>query len=274
MKNHTLKIPGLCHKKLFLLLLLISISNILLAQTKTISSGSVIINMGIMPQSYGNALKPYGLVYNFLTVQKVPVIWSINPTKLKDGVDFTVDGIDFRGGPFIIEKQFASVPSVQAIIASFVAQGVVVHSTLSEVTVPVYQEMNENPNWVMDTDNGAIAATYINNAGIPATAYRVSLPTTLSYCDDLFILPHADPTWATHGKLFQWNDSFANGGNQGWIWEACNSVSVSEGLFNPSNPSEKLNFLSYDPIPGLIIYNSHSSSSRLPFLYSNPKLYS
>ena len=271
MKNRTLKIPILCHKKLFLLLLLLSISNVLIAQTKTIPSGSVIINMGILPQTYGNALKPYGLVYNFLTIQKVPVIWSINPTKIRDGIDFTVDGIDFRGGPFIIERQFAIVPSIQTAIASFVAQGVVVHTTLSEVTVPLYQEMNENPNWVMDTDNGSVTATYISNAGIPVSAYRMSLPTSLGYCDDLFILPHADPTWETHGKLFQWNDSFANGGNQGWIWEACNSVSVSEGLFNPSNPSEKLNFLSYDPIPGLIIYNSHSSSSRLPFLYSNPE---
>ena len=255
MKNHTLQTSLLNYKHLLFLFIFLVFSNLLNAQTKTISTGSVIINMGIVPQTYGNALKPYGLVYNFLTVQKVPVIWSINPTKIKDGVEFTVDGINFKGGPFIIEKQFAIVPSVQAAIASFVAQGVVIHTTLSEVTVPVYQEMNENPNWVMDTDNGSIAANYISNAGIPASAYRMSLPTTLSYCDDLFILPHADPTWATHGKLFQWNNSFANGGNQGWIWEACHSVSVSEGLSNPSNPSQKLNFLSNDPIPSLIIYN-------------------
>lgn len=271
MKNHIFKISILYHHKSFLLLLFFTFSSLLNAQTKIIQSGSVIIDMGIIPQTYGNALKPYGLVYNFLTVQKVPVIWSINPTKIRDGIDFTVDGIDFRGGPFIIERQFAIVPSIQTAIASFVAQGVVVHTTLSEVTVPLYQEMNENPNWVMDTDNGSVTATYISNAGIPVSAYRMSLPTSLGYCDDLFILPHADPTWETHGKLFQWNDSFANGGNQGWIWEACNSVSVSEGLSNPNNPSEKLNFLSYDPIPGLIIYNSHSSSSRLPFLYSNPE---
>jgi hypothetical protein len=271
MKNHTHQATILNYKNIILPFVFLVFSNFLLAQNKTIPSGSVIINMGIVPQTYGNALKPYGLVYNFLTVQKVPVIWSINPTKVKDGVDFTVDGINFKGGPFIIEKQFAIVPSVQAAIASFVTQGVVVHTTLVDVTVPVYQEMYENPNWVMDTDNGSIAATYINNAGIPVSAFRTSLPTTLSYCDDLFILPHADPTWATHGKLFQWNNSFANGGNQGWIWEACHSVSVSEGLSNPSNPSQKLNFLSNDPIPSLIIYNSHSQSSKFPYLYSNPQ---
>ena len=271
MKNLTLKAPIIYHHKSFLLLLFFTFSSLLNAQTRIISSGSVIINMGIIPQTYGNALKPYGLVYNFLTVQKVPVIWSINPTKIKDGIDFTVDGIDFKGGPFIIENQFASVPIVQAAIALFVAQGVVVHTTLSEVTVPIYQEMNENPNWVMDNDNGSVTANYISNAGIPSSAYRTSLPTSLGYCDDLFILPHADPTWETHGKLFQWNDSYANGGNQGWIWEACNSVSVSEGLSNPSNPSQKLNFLSNDPIPGLIIYNSHASSSNFPFIYSNPQ---
>ena len=271
MKNYILTIPISNHKKAILFSLLFIYTIILNAQTKTIPIGSVIINMGIVPQTYGNALKPYGLVYNFLTIQKVPVIWSINPSKIKDGVDFSVDGIDFKGGPFIIEKEFAIVPNVQAAIAIFEAQGVIVHTTLSEVTVPVYQEMYENPNWVLDTDNGSVAESYISNAGIPSSAYRTSLPTSLNYCDDLFILPHADPTWETHGKLFQWNDSFANGGNQGWIWEACNSVSVSEGLSNPSDPSQKLNFLSHDPIPSLIIYNSHSSSSNFPFLYSNPQ---
>ncbi|MEY3499865.1 MAG: hypothetical protein RL308_1534, partial [Bacteroidota bacterium] len=258
-------------KKILLLFFFIQFSNLSYSQTKTIPAGSLIINMGIVPQTYGNALKPYGLVYNFLTTQKVPVIWSINPLKIKDGTDFTVDGINFKGGPFIIERQYAIVPSVQAVVATFAAQGVIVHTTLSEVTVPVYEEMYENPNWVLDVDNGAIAAGYLSNAGIPSSAYRTSLPTTLSYCDDLFILPHADPTWTSHGRLFSWNNSFTNGGNQGWIWEACHSVSVSEGISNPSNPSEKLNFLSNDPLPSLIIFNSHSSSSKLPFLYSNPQ---
>lgn len=123
MKNHTHQATILNYKNIILPFVFLVFSNFLLAQNKTIPSGSVIINMGIVPQTYGNALKPYGLVYNFLTVQKVPVIWSINPTKVKDGVDFTVDGINFKGGPFIIEKQFAIVPSVQAAIASFVTQG-------------------------------------------------------------------------------------------------------------------------------------------------------
>jgi hypothetical protein len=57
-------------------------------------------------------------------------------------------------------------------------------------------------------------------------------------------MPHADPTWADHGSLLNWNDSYANGGCEGTIWAACHSVSNLENLFNPAIRAQQLNFLS------------------------------
>ena len=75
--------------------------------TRNIPAGSIVIDMGIVPQTVNNTLLAYGLVYRLVIDEKVPVIWSINPNKVKDGIDFTVDGRDFKGGPFIIEKDYA-----------------------------------------------------------------------------------------------------------------------------------------------------------------------
>ena len=259
----------------------------LFSQTKTIAPGSVVINMGIVPQTIANGLKPYGLVYNLLDVQKVPVLWSINPAKTKDGIDFSVDGIDFKGGTFVIEAQYASFPNVQTAISNFIALGVVRHITLTSVTIPVYKELVEFPNWVLDTNNGNIAQAYLVSASLPASSYRQALPTALNSCDDLFILPHADPTWINHGlPLLNWNAPIANGGNAGWIWSACHAVSVLENLGNPyPGATLRTNFLSND---GLWKYNGgtgvgfnnpvtgalnpqHNNTQTPPF--TNPPLY-
>ncbi|MDO7173991.1 Ig-like domain-containing protein, partial [Mariniflexile sp. AS56] len=240
------------------------------AQTADIPKGSIIIDMGVFPQTVGNALKPYGLVYELLDVNKVPVLWSINKTKFRNGVDFTVDGLDFRGGPFIIHKDYTQNQSVINSLANWEAQGVVTYTTLTDVTVDLHKELTTFPNWVMDLDNGAIGIEYMENAGIPATAYRQDTPLNLNGCDDLFILPHADPTWATHGILYDWNNTRANGGNEGWFWAACHAVSVLEGIENPSDPTQRLNFLSSDPVPGLIDFNAHDDGSGGPYTYDNP----
>lgn len=240
------------------------------AQTRTIQPGSIVINMGVVPQSYANGLKPYGLIYNLLDIQKVPVLWSINPSKLKDGIDFSIGTNDFKGGTFVLESQYASLTSVQTAIASFVTQGVVIYTTTVATTIPLYKEIKTFPKWVFDTANGPIAIAYLTNAGIPATAYRTSLPSAITTCDDLFILPHADPTWKLHGKLFAWNNSTANGGNAGWLWVACHAVSVLEGVFNPANPSETLNFLASNPLPALVPFGSHGVGTATGYSYANP----
>src|SRR5262249_36708808 len=45
------------------------------------SAGSYVIDMGQSTQTIGNALKPYGLVYDMVTNFKVPVDWAIDPAK-------------------------------------------------------------------------------------------------------------------------------------------------------------------------------------------------
>src|SRR5262245_21616019 len=42
------------------------------------SPGSYVIDMGVMPQTAANGLKPYGLVYNLVTSNGIPVSWAIN----------------------------------------------------------------------------------------------------------------------------------------------------------------------------------------------------
>jgi uncharacterized repeat protein (TIGR01451 family) len=101
--------------------------------------------------------------------------------------------------------------------------------------------------------------SFLTNANIPPTAYRNALPLALNSCDDLFILPHADPTWANHGlPLLNWNAPIANGGNAGWIWAACHAVSVLENLGNTfPGATLRTNFLSND---GLWKYTNNTGS--------------
>jgi hypothetical protein len=40
--------------------------------TKTIKAGSFIIDMGVVPQTVGNGLKPYGLIYDLIINCKCP----------------------------------------------------------------------------------------------------------------------------------------------------------------------------------------------------------
>src|SRR5690349_16335462 len=65
------------------------------AAVETIPAGSKIINMGVTPQTTANGLKPYGLVYALLK-NNTTVKWVINPNKVKDGIDFTHNGISYK----------------------------------------------------------------------------------------------------------------------------------------------------------------------------------
>lgn len=261
-----------------LLGLLLLTSNIQ-AQTTNIPSGSLIIDMGVTPQTIENGLKPYGLAYELINIRKTPVIWTINQSKVKDGTDFIVDGRQFKGGPFIILEQYLGDSGVQTSIATWQAKGVVTYTTLTDVFVEVYRELTVWPQWVLDTDNGNIAQTYLDLAEIPSSAYRYDLPSNLGSCDDLFILPHADPNWTDHGNLYTWTDSFANGGSQGWIWSGCHGVSALEDLYNPLDPSQQLNFLANKTVTAtnngsdyfenaLILWGNHNDASGI-YPYNN-----
>lgn len=215
-------------------------------QPTTFPSGSFIVNMGgtpVTPQTVANGLKPWGLVYDLLKNEKIPIHWIIQPGKSKDGTDFTYNGIDYKGGPFIISAGYRT-PAVNAKIASWQALGVVGTTTTSSITVPVYTTFYAAPRWTLDKDNGSIAAGFFSKAGIPPSAHGGSsssnwkLPSQLNCCDDIFVMPHADPRWSTHSNLYNWNLSC-----KGYIWLGCHAGSALEDMFNPAIPSQQTNFL-------------------------------
>ena len=236
-----------------------------LAVPDTISMGSYIINMGVTPQTIGNGLKPYGLVYDLVKNYKVPVKWVINLLKAKDGIDFTHNGINYRGGTFVVAFEFRT-PAIDAVITSWQAQGVVGSTAISSFVVDLYKTIHYVPVWTLDKQNGAIAANYFVNAGIPASAHGGASsvgwknPSQLGACDDIFVMPHADPTWATHQNLYDWNLK-----HKGNIWAACHAVSVMESLTDPFGTIQ-MNFLS---TTGLIDYNFHQPGTP-PYSYKDP----
>jgi len=196
--------------------------NTLQAQTETMSSGSYIINMGILPQNTNNALRPYGMIYDLTKNYQVPIRWVINPTKGKDGVDFTFNGVSYKGGPFIIPAEFRTA-AVNVRITYWQGQGVVGVTTNAPLTVPVYAVIGSAVRWTLDQANGKLAIPYLSAASIPSGAYGFKNPQSLGTCDDLYIMPHAEPTASTHSNLVTWNNTF-----RGSIWVGCKAGSELE----------------------------------------------
>ena len=248
------------------------------AQMTTIPSGSFIINMGIVPQTIGNALKPYGMIYELISTYKVPIKWIISSGKVKDGVDFTYNGVDYKGGPFIVTVDYRSA-TVNARIAYWQTQGVIGVTTTSPVDVPVAMTLlvSSVPRWTMDLLNGKVAVPYFTNAGIPPSAYSLTkIPQELGYCDDIFVMPHAYPQWSTHSNLYFWNKTY-----HGSIWLSCTAGSELEDMFNPADHSQQTNFLSEKDgtaFPtgtvttienSLWLYKSHTNGTP-PYTYTSP----
>ncbi|MBE0639521.1 MAG: SprB repeat-containing protein [Bacteroidales bacterium] len=247
----------------------------------TIPQGSFIVNMGVTPQTINNGLKPYGLLYALLQAN-CPVYWVINPSKIKDGTDFSYNGTDFKGGPFIIDAQYRSA-AVDAIISNWVAQGVVGITNTSPIyDVPVFLTFWNLPSFTMDLKNGSIAVKFFVNAGIPASAYGGASsnwknPADLDCCDDIFVMPHADPIWLTHGRLYTWNEEC-----KGAIWLGCHAGSALEDMFKNTAPVDhnlQTNFLAEKTGPAigggpyyqnaLILWGNHSNGTP-PYSYDHP----
>lgn len=218
-----------------------------LQPTDVIPIGSYIINMGVQPQTAANALKPYGLVWYLLHKEQIPVTWSIKCGKIKDGVDFVYKNKNYTGGPFIIRAEYRS-PAVNTLIQTWEAKGVVGVTTTEEVIVPVDRVLQYSMNWTLDHQNGSIAQDYLDRAEIPESAYNWIMPENLNCCSDVFVMPHAHPDWDGHQKLLTWNANEANGGCSGAIWAGCKAGSELENIFNPSNPSQRMNFLMMNPV--------------------------
>lgn len=253
--------------KLYTIALVITLLGGLTTKTvanDTIPGGSFIINMGVTPQTIGNGLKPYGLVYDLLNTHRVPVYWVINPTKSKDGIDFEHDGITYRGGTFIVPFQFRTA-AVNTTISSWQSQGVVGSTTETMLITSVAKKIYFAPRWTLDKSNGMIATAYFNNAGIPSSAYGGDSsawknPSELAACDDIFVMPHADPTWATHQNLYYWNLN-----HKGNIWLGCHGASEIENVQSPDG-SVRMNFLTTH---GLYVSKATKKVSTPPFQYKD-----
>ena len=262
-----MKLPILSYsiRQSLIVVILSFISVTAIGQTETFSSGSFIINMGATnPNTIANGLKPYGLMYDLIRNYNVPIKWVINQTKVKDGIDFTFNGIQYKGGTFIIPAEYRSA-AVNGRITYWTGLGVVGTTTASALTLDVAVTIVSCPKWTLDATNGAIAEQFLINAGITNTAfpgaYNWKSPAALDCCDDYFVMPHADPTWATHGHLWAWNKDCL-----GSVWAGCHAVSVLESLVNPSDATQKMNFLS---TTGLLLFGSHSGGS-VPYTHQLP----
>jgi gliding motility-associated-like protein len=230
------------------------------SQATTFPSGSAIIDMGSTTPTVANSLKPYGLIYALLKNNHVPVSYVVNAAKVRDGIDFTYNGKAYSGGTFVISASYIST-SVASVLNSWANQGVLIDYTNSELAVTVSQKIHFVPKWVMDKTNGTIAVAFLNAAGIPSSAYSFKTTEQLDACDDIFVLPHADPTWATHSNLFDWNKN-----HKGNIWAGCHAVSVLENMVDPFDATRKTNFLSTN---GLVPFTDHNPT-KTPFQYHLP----
>jgi uncharacterized repeat protein (TIGR01451 family) len=249
-----------------------------LAATENIAAGAYVIDMGQATQTVANGLKPYGLLYELVVTKGVPVKWAIDPSKAREGVDFVANGKSYKGGSFIIEPAYAA--DALGSITAWKAQGVVVDGPIaSSFTAPIYDTITSFPNAVLDFQKGSIVQTYYTNAGIPASStgiygsfntYRFGYPSSLTPCDDLFAMPHADPTWANHSNLLPFVQS------KGFIWSACHAVSVLERLDDPGDADTlpDLNFLSHVPpavqdSKSLKLFGTHALPTVGPYQYAN-----
>lgn len=246
---------------------------------ETINPGSFIINMGITPQTIGNGLKPYGLIYELTVKHNVPVKWVIEPSKIKDGADFTYNGYDFKGGPYIIPAEYID-STIASIIASwqtdFGVQGVY---TTSVISVPVFETLTSFATVIIDTlsANQQIIKNYYNNAGIDSNAYSTGSPLNVNSCHDMWVNPHGDPTWATHSYLYDFVTV-----QKSYIWSQCHAVSNLEGCEDPSAPFLRLNYLTTEGLKcwkttgtgaaycGPSITETHGKNPLTPFTYFYP----
>jgi len=164
------------------------------------TAGSILVDMGVLPQTYGNGLKPYGMLYDLIRNYDVPVKWLIKSGKHIDPVtssfdaDFTIGSKTYKGGPFLIDSGFLS-SAVRSRLSFWQGQGVQLDTLTSNQVLPVYQVLTSFPNTVIDEQNENLVIPYYTNAAVPTDSYTVGLPSDLDSCDDVYALPHADPTW-------------------------------------------------------------------------------
>ena len=249
-----------------------SISKKVSAATETMASGAYIINMGVTPQTYANGLKPYGMLFDLIVNYSVPIKWVIEPTKIKDGTDFTYNAVNYKGGPFIVPVEYIN-STIAARITYWQGLGVQGIYTTSSVSVPVYATLTAFPISIIDEVSGrdGIIIQYYTNAGISSAGYVVGTPSILQDCNDIWVNPHGDPTWATHSYLYNYVTV-----SKSFIWAQCHAVSVLEGVQNTVSPFQRLNYLTTNALKcysnGKCVSSAetHAGNSTAPYTHYYP----
>lgn len=234
----------------------------------TFPAGSYIVDMGDT-FSDDAQLKPYGLIYDLVLNAKVPVYWVINGSKTSQtGVDLTYNGRNYISGPFVISGDDVDY-NVRSMLSKWRGYGVSIDGpTDTAVTVDNSRKISSVPRVVLDNQNGKIAKGYLVKSGIlrneNTTDDRVykekATPADLdSSCDDIYVMPHAEPTTATHSPLA----SFNKGG--GYIWAGCHAVSYLESNTKGKGVDDgSMFFLSTN---GLLIGDKHKKASGVSGAY-------
>lgn len=234
----------------------------------TFPVGSYIVDMG-NTSSDDAQLKPYGLIYDLVLNAKVPVYWVINGSKTSQtGVDLTYNGRNYISGPFVISGDDVDY-NVRSMLSKWRGYGVSIDGpTDTAVTVDNSRKISSVPRVVLDNQNGKIAKGYLVKSGIlrneNTTDDRVykekATPADLdSSCDDIYVMPHAEPTTATHSPLA----SFNKGG--GYIWAGCHAVSYLESNTKGKGVDDgSMFFLSTN---GLLIGDKHKKASGVSGAY-------
>lgn len=164
-----------------------------------------------------------------------------------------------RGGSFVILNEYRT-NEVNAAINKWIALGVVGETITMSLNLEVYATLSYPPRWTLDNEGYTNLVTpFFSNAGIPSSAYggdsfsSWKKPAELDGCDDIFVQPHAELTYATHQNLIAWNRDA-----QGAIWASCHAVSILENV--------GINFLTTN---GMITYTLHQGGTP-PYTYSRP----
>jgi len=260
------------------------------SNNKTFAAGSYIIDAGFMGSPPAatqpkTVLEQYGLIYRLLVTEKIPVYWIIangkegvagsapsltNTTPDLTGVSVytpytatTPTTKSYYSGPFVIPAGFLTDAKLTTILSTGALTGVRVDKAATEFTAPVFDKITYWPKATLDAQNGDIAQGFYTNAKIPQTPYSYNwmAPSELTGCEDIFVMPHADPTWATHNNLLPWN------GDGGYIWAGCHAASVLENIDSPldTDLNPNMNFLTTE---GLLDFGAHGGGS-VPYFYGS-----
>lgn len=227
--------------------------------SRAFSPGAFIIDMGQETQTVENGLKPYGLVYQLIIVEGIPVHWAINSSKAKDGADFTAAGKTYRAGSFIVPAEYITAKVLEKLKA-WKAKGVVIDGPLaSGFSAPIQKQLTSWPRAILDEQTAEkLVVPFYSNAEVPVSSYvTAGNPTMLTHCGDVYVLPHADPQdWTAASGYFSALRGFVAA--NGYLWSACHAVSALEGI--PGG-----NFLSAE---GLIPWTDHDDGAP-PYAYAS-----